>query len=289
MVMMMAMMQHMQNVPQQAQRPPLPASAPESAKASVPMDEQKLAQVIFQQTAKGATYKSAIETMHGVSLTNYSTKCVVLIGLCQSDGYAAYSWKDFYLERKQRIDYQVDQLKETASRAQSQTKLVKKERSESLLSDVQSVSVFHSQKKPREKSKLDQVSSTKVKRVSSKSKIPSENEPSTSSRRTMNSLSVTPSNALLAQVPVGVPIDPHTDLPACPSERPTPPPMGQSKGHRGRGNAYTEEDTVFFFKLIAWELANNDNATKGSICELLGELVSGEKSISQMRPCLLMI
>lgn len=96
---------------------------------------------------------------------------------------------------------------------------------------------------------------------------------STSRRKTFNSLSVTPADNLLALVPSGVAIDAHTGLPAAPSQRPAAPTSVVAKGFKGRGNAYTEEDTAFFYQLVAWELANDPDATKGSICEVLSELV----------------
>ena len=69
MIMMMSMMQQMHAPPPP---PPPLGSKPQAAtsdpsRPSIPMDEQKIAQVLFQQTAKGLTYKSAIESMHGVS------------------------------------------------------------------------------------------------------------------------------------------------------------------------------------------------------------------------------
>lgn len=65
MLMMMTMMSQMQNVPP-APRPQHQTPVTETQKPFVPMDAHKLAQVLFQQTASGVSYKSAIETMHGV-------------------------------------------------------------------------------------------------------------------------------------------------------------------------------------------------------------------------------
>lgn len=66
MLMMMTMYQQMQNVGPPAPRSQLPTPVTETQKPFVPMDEHKLAQVLFQQTASGVSYKAAIETMHGV-------------------------------------------------------------------------------------------------------------------------------------------------------------------------------------------------------------------------------
>ena len=157
-----------------------------------------------------------------------------------------------------------------------------------MISESRSASASNAQRRPKEKAKPIPTSS-KLKGAASNGRHKAPDH-STSSRRTMNSLSVTPSSILLQNVPSAVPIDPYTDLPSTPSERPTPPVVEQVKGQKGRGNAYTEEDTVFFFKLVAWELANNDNATKGSICELLNELASLPFSqLSQMAEPLTLI
>lgn len=87
-----------------------------------------------------------------------------------------------------------------------------------------------------------------------------------SSRRTLNSLSSTPSQTLLASVPAGVPIDSHTGLPAAPSRSPSPPPA--DAGHK-----YTEQDAIFFFKRVAYDLHRDSDLTKAQLCDILGEKV----------------
>lgn len=191
----------------------------------------------------------------------------------QFDGYAAYAWKDFYLEHKERVDQLVDDFKSRTIRPTAHSNDVKRELSASVsLSTSVKDSVESQQQRNRSKE-----SSNPPKGVKGKSKGKSQTKDevsiSASRRKTFNSLSVTPADNLLALVPSGVAIDAHTGLPAAPSQRPTAPTSIISRGFRGRGNAYTEEDTAFFYQLVAWELANNSDATKGSICELLSELV----------------
>ncbi|KLO17069.1 hypothetical protein SCHPADRAFT_994695 [Schizopora paradoxa] len=265
MLMMMTMYQQMQNVAPPASRSQLPTPATEAQKPFVPMDEHKLAQVLFQQTTSGVTYKAAIETMHGF------------------DGYAAYAWKDFYLEHKQKVDRIVDDYKAHAIRPsvrlEERPNDVKRELSASV-----SLSAKEEQQQQRKKSK-EGSNPPKASKEKDKGKVKSRAREevsisSASRRKTFNSLSVTPADNLLALVPPGVAIDAHTGLPAAPSKRPTAPTSVISKGFRGRGNAYTEEDTAFFYQLAAWELANNPNATKGSICELLSELAPHHSALS---------
>ena len=86
------------------------------------------------------------------------------------------------------------------------------------------------------------------------------------SRRTMNSLSSAPSNDLLSDVPPAVPIDAYTGLPAAPSRSPSPPPPGIN-------SRYTEADTIFFYKRVAYDLKKNPELTKNACCDILGQKV----------------
>ncbi|KAH8120205.1 hypothetical protein DFH11DRAFT_1499951 [Phellopilus nigrolimitatus] len=96
---------------------------------------------------------------------------------------------------------------------------------------------------------------------------------SASRRRTLNSLSSTPSLGLLASVPPSVPIDSHTGLPASPSRSPSPPVAAP-------GQKYTDDDAVFFFKRIAYDLSRNPEHNKASLCDMLAKKAPHHSALS---------
>ena len=97
--------------------------------------------------------------------------------------------------------------------------------------------------------------------------------PLRSSRRgTLNSLSVAPGLSHLASVPPEVPIDAEIGLPAVPSRCPSPP--SELAPSKNGTHAFTDEDTVFFYKFIAWHLHDDPDLTKSNLCDKLAEAVS---------------
>lgn len=234
------------------------------------------------------------------------------------NGIAAYAWKDHFLEHKQAIDDLVDKLKEQASTswiklephrssstrvdddtsisAQATTKKVpasvppraSAEPKKKELHVREKVEDEPRKEKPyqREESESRRSKSTKAaslqptapvkkakEETNGKPNKPGTKEISTggSSRRTLNSLSSTPAQTLLALIPAGVPIDSHTGLPAAPSRSPSPPPYEPT-------HKYTEQDAVYFFKRIAYDLKRDSDLTKANLCDILGEKVCTNRS-----------
>ena len=70
---MMAMMQQMQGYPtqnysQQFSQPQMPAQVVEPQRMPIPQvaDNSLIAQIVYEQTKRGLTYKAALESLHGV-------------------------------------------------------------------------------------------------------------------------------------------------------------------------------------------------------------------------------
>ncbi|EJD04068.1 uncharacterized protein FOMMEDRAFT_133416 [Fomitiporia mediterranea MF3/22] len=77
-------------------------------------------------------------------------------------------------------------------------------------------------------------------------------------------MSSAPSDDLLAKVPPAVAIDAYTGLPAAPSRSPSPPAAPPN-------SRYTEQDAIYFYRRIAYDLARNPNLSKANLCDILGE------------------
>lgn len=223
----------------------------------------------------------------------------------QHNGIAAYAWKDHFLEHKQSIDELVDKLKEqaaaawiklephrpssasmdgqsisnstavkrqpdsTPARANSETK-----REKLNVKDLEKTMPYTREdsepRRPKPSKKLSsdvaikKVKETNVKKMKSAPKeVAGEGG---SSRRTLNSLSSTPAQTLLALIPSGVPIDAHTGLPAAPSRSPSPPIKDPI-------HKFSDQDAVYFFKRIAYDLQKDSDLTKANLCDILGEKV----------------
>lgn len=293
MLAMMTMMQQMhpgfpQNMPPPFMQPPPPQSpAVDVQKPMVPptgsLDEDRLAHTIYEQTTyNGLTYKAAIETLHFVCHLSSPSPRLLNLAL-QHNGIPAHAWKDFYLERKEKID---DMVKKLSLANDVVARVVKLEGQPSAPSSGSHTSkptavreALPSSSRPNVEKGKARSASVSVPRV----KVDEKRRPrmaqqtddasprSTARRKTVNSLSAMPGSQFLALVPPEIPIDGETGLPAAPSRCPSPPTEIIPAG--GGRNAYTDEDAIFFYKLVAWELANNEDATKTSVAELLAQKV----------------
>ena len=290
---MMAMMQHMQQQNVSPQLPPPypqpPHFHPEMQQAPVPQesDDNTLAQVLFEQTARGYTYKAALESLHGVrdAFPLCSSSFLSKYTVIQHRNIAAFAWKDYYLENKPKIDAIV-----VAIRARNlPTPAIKTERESStsvLNGDIhvrkkarKSETPIRSESSDAKPNKMPRASSstpvlkTKVTKVKADTPVESDRASSSSRRRTINSLASTPGLGFLSTVPAGVAIDAEVGLPAAPSRSPSPPiPDPDNTTARG-ALRFTEADARFFFRRIAYDLARDPDLTKLDLCEILAEKV----------------
>ncbi|THH11199.1 hypothetical protein EW145_g823 [Phellinidium pouzarii] len=269
---MMAMMQQMQSLPQNyPQQPAQPQLSTPALEPQMPVpqasDNSLIAQILYEQTKRGLTYKAALESLHG------------------HNGIAAYAWKDYFLENKQVVDDLVNKLKiqaSVAARVKPESQDVSRVR-DSHHRDRQEIKRRRSYSReavPRKEKLTEAMSAPVVKvkiekdttdrKLKAKAKT-FENEGS--SRRTLNSLSSTPSQSLLALIPSGVPIDPYTGLPAAPPRSPSPPVANP-------GQKYTDQDDIFFFKRIAYDLARNPDLSKANLCDILAEKAPHHSALS---------
>ncbi|KAI5123548.1 hypothetical protein M0805_003368 [Coniferiporia weirii] len=270
---MMAMMQQMHSLPQtfsqqHAQQAAAPVSEPQKMPMPQASDNSLIAQILYEQTKRGLTYKAALESLHG------------------HNGIAAYAWKDHFLENKQVVDDLVNKIRAHASsvsrvkhepHTSSSTVQDARNRDSREVNKIRS----HSKERATGKEKPKEVTPTlptKAKRENGadreKPKVKAkEFESEGLSRRTLNSLSSTPAQSLLVLVPPGVPIDHHTGLPAAPPRSPSPPVANP-------GQKYTDQDEIFFFKRIAYDLARDPDLSKASLCDILAEKAPHHSSLS---------
>ncbi|KAL5495375.1 hypothetical protein ACEPAI_838 [Sanghuangporus weigelae] len=264
----------------QQQHVPTPVFDQPEMRTPQPSDNPLLAQILYEQTKRGLTYKVALESLHG------------------HNGIMAFAWKDYFLENKQTIDALVDNLSRqtpsssnVSAKQRSSSPVVnnsfrpspaaernpthprtKSEDQKSRASEERSASI---PKKGKSKENTPtRVVTTRKEEANGKSKHKSsETRGDTPSRRTLNSLSSAPSNDLLAKIPPAVAIDESTGLPAAPSRSPSPPPPGPN-------SRYTEQDAIFFFRRIAYDLARHPELSKAGLCEILGQKVPHHSALS---------
>ena len=107
--------------------------------------------------------------------------------------------------------------------------------------------------------------------------------PVRSSRRALNGL-YSASASFLATVPSCIPIDDHTGLPAAPSRPPTPPRSSSEVNARGVAK-YTDDDAIFFFKRVAYDLSRNLSLSKQDLCDILAKEVVLKPALKPSHPC----
>ena len=203
----------------------------------------------------------------------------------------AYAWKDYYLENKETLDAFIENIRERnqlsmntypTSASASPPAISISATSEQKASTSRTKTVLLPLKKEREtsasvkrKSKSSTPSTPTVrsardtKEKATKDTKKDDKEPNDGkrrSRRTLNSLSSFPTSNLLALVPPAVAIDPETGLPAAPSRSPSPPIAEPS-------SKYTEQDAIFFYRRVAYDLDRNPDLTKPALVNLLHEKV----------------
>lgn len=288
--------QHAQPQQQQQQQQHVPTPIFNQPEMRTPQssDNAVLAQVLYEETKKGHSYKAALESLHGVRLVITLQSPIFAhqnLGVSQHRGIMAFAWKDYFLENKQTIDALVDNLAKQSSPSSSISVKQKSPsptmsgssrpspalerkpqhsrlRSEDVMSEERSLSVPRKGKSKENTPLRAMKSANKDRETNGKTKRKSSDKRGdTPSRRTLNSLSSAPSNDLLAKIPPAVAIDERTSLPAAPSRSPSPPPPGLN-------SRYTEQDAIFFFRRIAYDLARNPGLSKAGLCEILGQKVN---------------